>query len=189
MVNMVKVVIAVCVLLIIVGWAMLGKKVLRAFIFRSAKTQVSESVWIEMCAGLLVVVVAIAEYVNSLPDATIVMWLGVLVFFAGGLVQLIARKQLCDDQTFEDRLSSGFEAAQTKMYKYLRFPGASALVLLVSGLCLALGSWWGLGLVLVLFFPSVLFKVSQEERTLYDKFGDRWLEYKSDSKRIIPGVF
>jgi|SRR3989338_1010448 len=189
MVNMLKVVIAVCVLLFIVGIAMLGKKLFSAYIFRSARMSNNESFWVEVCAGLIVLGVALFDYLNHRPEIKIVMVVGVVVFFAGGLLQIIARRQLYDDKTFEERLASGFEAAQTKLYAHIRYPGSSALILLVFGLCLALESYWGLGLAVVLFIPSVLFKISEEERVLYDKFGDRWLDYKSDSKRIIPGVF
>ena len=189
MVNMLKVVIALCVLLIIIGFALLGKRLLRAYIFKSAKTQGTESFWIEACAGIIVLVVAVSDYINNNPQFSIAMVLGILIFASGWILQFVARKQLCDDKTFESRLSSGFEAAQTKLYAYIRYPGASALILILLGLSLALGSYWAFGVTVVLFVPSVLFKISQEERTLYDKFGDRWLEYKSGSKRIIPGVF
>lgn len=185
---MLKVLVAVIVLLIIIGIAMLGKKIVRSLIFRSAKTKNSESIWLEVVTGLVTVVVAFAYYWRNEPDATIVMWLGVLVFFLGGLLQLICRKQLNDDRTFEDRLSSGFEAAQTGLYTKIRYPSKSSLLLLLIGLCLTLGSWWGLGIILILFFPSVLYRISQEERALLDRFGDRWLAYKSDTKKLIPEI-
>lgn len=186
---MLKVIIAVFVLLILIGIGLLGKRLLRAYIFRSAKVQSSESFWIEFCAGIIVIVVAIAEFGNNRPYPNLLNWAGVLIFFAGGLLQFIARRQLYDDRTFEERLSSGFEAAQTKLYAHLRYPGASALILLVLGFCLALDSYWALGLAIFLFIPGVFIYVSQQERKLYDKFGGRWLDYKKSSKRVIPGVF
>jgi len=189
MVNMLKILVAAIVLLAIIGIGMLGKKLLRALIFKSAKTPSNESKVLEIVTGLLVIIVSIANYVNKEPEATTTMWIGVLIFFLGGLLQITARKYLYEDKTFEERLSSGFEAAQTGPYSKIRHPSKSALLLIFIGLCLALGSWWGLGLLVVLFLPSVLYRISQEERALLDKFGERWMEYQSDSKRIIPGIF
>jgi len=40
-----------------------------------------------------------------------------------------------------------------------------------------------------LFLPSVLYRISQEDQALMDQFGDRYMSYKEDTKRIIPGVF
>ncbi len=189
MVNMLKVLGAVIVLLIIIGIAMLGKKVLRALIFKTAKTPSNESLWIEYIAGILVIGIAVANYLRQDPEATWIMGIGVLIFFLGGLFQLIARRQLHDDKTFEARLSSGFEAAQTGLYSKIRHPSKSALLLIMIGFCVSLGSWWALGLLVVLFFPSMLYRISQEDRALLDKFGDRWMAYKSDTKKLIPEIF
>ena len=189
MVNMLKILVAVIILLIIVGFGMLGRNIKRMLIFRTAKTKSSESIWIEAITGLVVIFVAIANYGNNKPDADVAMLIGVIIFLLGGILQLVARKQLYEDRTYEDRLSSGFEAAQTGIYSKLRYPSKSALLLIMIGLCLALGSYWALGLLAVLFLPSMLYRISQEERALLDKFGDRWMSYQSDSKRIIPGIF
>ncbi len=189
MVNMLKVLAAVIILLVIVGLAMLGKKLTRAIIFRTAKTPSNESLWMEIITGTIIVVLAIANYIRQDPEATITMWLGVLAFFLGGLLQLIARKQLYDDKTFEERLSSEFSAAQTGLYAKIRYPSKSALLLILIGLCLMLGSWWALGLLIVLFFPSTLYRISQEDRALLDKFGERWMNYEAETKRLIPGIF
>lgn len=189
MVNMLKVVIAVLILLVIVGIGILGKKLKKAYIFNSAKPNNEESFWIEFCAGVLVVAIAISDYLNNRPDFNPLMVLGLILFFAGGILQFTARKNLFDDLTFEHRLGSGFEAAQTKIYAHLRYPGASALILLLLGFALSLGSFWGLALTILLFIPSVLFQISQEERALHDKFGDRWLRYAGKSKKLIPSVW
>jgi len=189
MVNMLKVMAAAIILLTILGIGMLGKKLARILIFRTAKTQNNESLWLEIITGILVVGIALANYTRNEPEATITMGIGALIFFLGGLLQLTARKQLHEDKTFEERLSAGFSAAQTGLYAKIRYPGKSALLLLMLGLCLALGSWWALGLLMILFFPSLLFRISQEERALLDKFGDRWLDYRQETKKLIPGIF
>jgi len=188
MVNMLKVLVAVVILLLIVGLAMLGKKVIRSLRFRSAKTPRNESLVLEWITGLLVVGISIANYVRQDPAGTWVMGVGAVIFFLGGLLQLTARKQLYEDATFEDRLSSGFSAAQVGLYSKLRYPSKTALLLLLIGLCLSVGSWWGLGLLAILFFPSLLYRISQEEQVLQDKFGERWIAYKADTKTIIPGI-
>jgi protein-S-isoprenylcysteine O-methyltransferase Ste14 len=189
MVNMLKILAAATILLIIIGFGMLGKRLLRALIFKTAKTPSNESTILQIATGLLVVGIAIANYARKEPDANIIMWVGVLVFFLGGILQLAARKQLHDDKTFEERLVSGFAAAQTGLYSKIRHPSKTALLIILAGLSLALNSWWGLGLLIALFLPSMLYRISQEERALLDKFGERWMDYKSDSKRIIPGIF
>jgi len=189
MVNMLKILVLVIVLLIIIGIAMLGKKLTRALIFKTAKTQSNESTILEWITGVLVVGLSFAYYIKQAPQADPTMWAGIIVFFFGGIMQFIARRQLYEDKTFEKRLMSGFDAAQTGIYAKLRHPSKTALLLMIMGYCFALGSIWGLAVFAFLFIPSVLYRISQEERALLDQFGDRWMNYKEDTKRIIPGVF
>lgn len=186
---MLKVLAAVIVLLIIIGIALLGKKITRTLIFKTAKTPSNESIWIEMISAILVLGISLAHYTTNKPDATITMWIGALVFFLGGILQLIARKQLYEDKTFEQRLSAEFSAAQTGLYAKIRHPSKTALILIMTGLSLTLGSMWATGLLVILFLPSLLYRVSQEERALLDKFGDRWMDYQNETKKLIPGVF
>ncbi len=188
MVNTLKVLIAVIVILAIIGIALLGKKVLRALIFKTARTPSKESTWLEIIAALLVVGLSLAHYISQMPETAVTMWIGLVIFFLGGLLQLIARKQLYDDKLFEDRLSSGFDAAQTGFYAKIRHPSKSAMLLMLLGFTFAMDSLWALVLLIVLFFPAVLYRVSQEERALLDKFGDRWMSYQSDTKKLIPGI-
>ena len=189
MVNMLKILVAAVILLAIVGYGLLGKKVLKTYILRTAKTPSSESFWLELIAVSLVAFFAITNYVRNEPETNVLMWFGVLVFISGGILQLVARKHLYDDATFEDRLKSGFAAAQTGIYAHLRHPSQAALLLMTLGLCLTTDSIWALGVFVVLFIPSVLFRISSEEQKLLDQFGDRYDAYREDSKRIIPGIY
>jgi len=188
MVNMIKILVAVSVVISIIGIALLGKKLKHFFSFKTAKTPHKESLWLELVSGGLVLFIATAYYLNKRPDATGLMWSGVAVFFFGGLLQLFARKQLHNDKTFEERLSSGFSAAQTGIYKRIRHPSKAALLLLLLGFSLSMGSFWATALWFIFFLPSVLFRISQEERSLQETFNDRWLTYKSDTRKLIPGV-
>ena len=189
MVNMLKILAAATILLAIIGIAMLGKNILRALIFKTAKTSNNESTVLEWVTGVLVFGLSFAFYANKQPAADITMWAGIIVYFAGWILQFVARRQLYDDKTFEARLKSGFDAAQMGLYAKLRHPSKAALLLIMIGLCFSLGSIWALAVLVFLFLPSVLYRISQEDQALADQFGERYLSYKEDTKRIIPGIF
>jgi len=188
MVNMLKVLAAIIVLLGITGVAILGKRLSRIFIFRSTKTPNDEGWWLEFVSVWLIIILSVSYYVIQNPRATWINGVGAGIFFLGGFLQILCRKHLYDDRTFGERLASGFSAAQTGMYKGLRYPSATALILLLLGLALSMGSWWALGLFVILFIPSILYHMSQEEQSFLDQFGDRWISYRAISKKIIPKV-
>jgi len=189
MVNMLKIMVAATFLLAIISFGILGKKTLKLYIFRSAKTTGSESFWLELLSAGLVIFFALSHYIRNDPAVNPLMWFGTVLFLLGGIVQIIARKHLYDDHAFEERLHSGFEAAQTGIYAKIRHPGQSAILLLLLGICFATDSIWALGVYVVLLIPSVLFRISAEEQKLTDQFGERYEAYREDSKRIIPGIY
>jgi protein-S-isoprenylcysteine O-methyltransferase Ste14 len=189
MVNMLKVIGAITILLAIIALAMFGKKALRVFIFKTATAHNTEGLWLESITAGLTIIIALAYYIQNEPIADPFMWTGLLIFIAGWAFQFINRKHLGDDMTYEDRLKSGFDAAQLGIYSKLRHPSQSALIVILLGFSLALGSIWACAMVLLLVLPSAMYRISQEERALYERFGERWIEYKEETKRMIPYVF
>ena len=189
MVLMWKIFIAINFLLFIVGVGALGKRILGVFRFRSASTPSTESIWLEAVSGIVVVGIGLGYYFTNMPEPDAIMWIGILFYFCGALLQILARRELYEESTFEERLGSGFEAAQLGLYGKLRFPSKTALLLMMIGFCFATGSIWALGMTVVLFVPSILYRISEEEQALVDKFGERYTAYQEDTKRIIPGIF
>jgi len=189
MINLLKILTAETIILLIIGFGLLGKNLKRILCFRSSTTTSSESFWLQLITGLLVLFSALGNFGANKPAPTPISWIGAVVFLIGGIVQLLARMHLYDDKTLQERLTSGFGAAQIGIYSKLRHPGQTSLLLLLLGACLALDSGWSLALYAILFIPSTLYRISQQEKRLRDQFGERYLAYQSDTKRIIPAIF
>lgn len=183
MVNMIKVVIAITILLMLLAYIFLRKRIKHLTTFNSAQTIRAESKWIESIVGWLVLIIAIAYYIRNKPEASIVMWFGVAVYFLGGVLQIASRKQLEEALNLEEKFGK-----QKGIYKHIRHPSKTACLLMLTGICIALGSGWALLLMVVLFVPAILFRISQEEKALADKHGEDWLIYQSDTKKLVPGM-
>lgn len=189
MVNMLKVIAAITVLIAIIAFATLGKKAIRTLIFKTAKANNTEGLWLEIITASLSAIIALAYYIQNEPETDLFMWTGLLIYTTGWAFQIVNRKHMGDDTTFEERLGSGFDAAQRGIYSKLRHPSQTALIIILLGFALSLGSIWACAIVLILTLPSAMYRVSQEERALYERFGERWLEYKTETKRMIPYIF
>ena len=188
MVNMIKVALAIAILNLIISFAILGKRTKYLLIFKTGTPRTSESTMVYYLTGYLTLGVIVFGYLNSRPEATWFAWAGMVIFFAGGLMQIFNRKYVGSALTLQDSMKEGFTSAQIGFYHKIRHPGKSALVLMLLGLGIATQSLWGIIVLLALFLPSLLFKISQEEQKLLDDYGERWIAYKSDTKRLIPGV-
>jgi protein-S-isoprenylcysteine O-methyltransferase Ste14 len=73
-------------------------------------------------------------------------------------------------------------------YHWLRHPAYSGSILTLVGLPLALGTWAGALLVLILSLAGYLYRVRIEEQAMLEIFGDEYREYIQHTWRFFPGL-
>jgi protein-S-isoprenylcysteine O-methyltransferase Ste14 len=74
-------------------------------------------------------------------------------------------------------------------YRWVRHPSYSGLLLIAAGYGLALGTWPGLAICLVLPVAALLRRIQVEEAELARVLGDPYRDYRDHTKRLIPGVW
>lgn len=185
MVNMLKVLIAVLILVMIIAIAILGKKTRTLLRFQTTQTERNESTWILWMITLLTISVAIFDYIQNATTPGILHISGLFVFLAGGIIQIYAKKHL-SEHTHGEALKKNFRKATKGIYTTLRHPSKTGLLLLVVGIAMSVGSIWGILLSLLLFLPALLFRISQEERTLLDVHSERYYDYQEHTNKLIP---
>lgn len=77
----------------------------------------------------------------------------------------------------------------TGVYRLIRHPSYSGLLLITFGFNFIFETVVGLVYFLLVIVPLVLFRISREEKLLYEGFGDAFLEYKKNSWRLVPFFF
>ena len=86
------------------------------------------------------------------------------------------------------RVEASQKVIDTGPYAYVRHPMYAAAIWLFVGIPLALGSWWSIGLI-VLVVPVLLWRLLDEERIL-DRDLPGYTEYKQRVRyRLIPYVW
>jgi protein-S-isoprenylcysteine O-methyltransferase Ste14 len=74
-------------------------------------------------------------------------------------------------------------------YRWVRHPSYTGLLLIAAGYGLALGTWPGLAICLVLPAAALLRRIQVEEAELTRVLGDPYRDYREHTKRLIPGVW
>lgn len=74
-------------------------------------------------------------------------------------------------------------------YRWVRHPSYTGLLLIAGGYGLALGTWPGLAICLVLPVAAILRRIGVEETELTQVLGDPYRDYRSHTKRLIPGLW
>jgi len=75
------------------------------------------------------------------------------------------------------------------LYKHLRHPSYTGLLLRYLGLGLSYANWLSLALIFLPLLLSVLYRMRVEESALLQTFGNEYEEYSKGVKRLIPKVY
>ncbi|MEJ2720876.1 MAG: isoprenylcysteine carboxylmethyltransferase family protein [bacterium] len=86
-------------------------------------------------------------------------------------------------------IQTGHRIVRTGLYRRVRHPAYSGLLLAFAGLGVAFGSWLSLAAVMVPITAAVLYRIHVEERALIGAFGEEYREYCNRTKRLVPGVY
>ncbi len=112
-------------------------------------------------------------------------WIGLIVCMFGAAVAFWSyypRRLVTPGEQGKIMIAQG-------IYRYLRFPAYSSLLLWGVGLSLTLPSLWSLIPVLFLLFLGIAIRIQIEEKRLLQAFGEEFSSYQQHSRRLIPFVF
>ena len=79
------------------------------------------------------------------------------------------------------------ELVQNGIYKIIRHPIYTGILLLFVGNTLIVGDYRGI-LAVMIVFVSFWFKLVKEEKLLLDLFGNQYTVYKNRTKALIPFI-
>ncbi|OOG59432.1 isoprenylcysteine carboxylmethyltransferase family protein [Rhodanobacter sp. C03] len=124
---------------------------------------------------------------NFVPPALWLVWLGLLMTYAGLLFACWARVILGRNWSGVVQLKQDHELIEAGPYRYVRHPIYSGLLLAFLGTAVMIGEWRAL-LAVAIVAVSFWRKLRLEERWLGEYFGDAYADYMRRVKALVPGV-
>jgi len=73
-------------------------------------------------------------------------------------------------------------------YRFIRHPSYLGMFLTVIGMVVALQSWGGILVTLVIYGLALGYRIHIEEKFLVSQLGDDYIQYMKKTKRLIPFV-
>ncbi len=119
------------------------------------------------------------------------IWLvaGVCVLAVGQAIRVVAIRTLGRFFTAHVRLHDGHTLVQEGIYKYVRHPAYTGLLLGSLGCITLFGSLLGYAAFVFLGVPAMLYRIRVEEVALTEQLGDEYVDYCRKTKRLIPFVY
>jgi len=113
---------------------------------------------------------------------------GLALFWAGVSLRAIGKRTLAKSYSYVLRVSQKKALVKHGVYRFVRHPIYLAAILYTTGTPLIFSSVYGF-LVILGFIPCILYRIDIEEKMLIQEFGKKYLEYKKNTKKLIPYVY
>ena len=91
--------------------------------------------------------------------------------------------------TVDVAVQRGHALLDTGLYRYVRHPSYTGLLLAFAGLGVFFVNWLSLAILLVPIGLALVNRMRIEEAALHQAFGPAYAEYCARTKRLVPGVY
>ena len=105
------------------------------------------------------------------------------------IIRFIAIRTLGNFFTVNLAVHSDHRIIQHGLYKFIRHPSYSGLLISFIGLGLSMNNWLSLLLVVVPILLIMLHRINIEEKMLGKQFGSEYAAYRKRTWRLVPGIF
>ncbi|MBN1940907.1 MAG: isoprenylcysteine carboxylmethyltransferase family protein [Candidatus Diapherotrites archaeon] len=114
---------------------------------------------------------------------------GVILLFTGLVIYVKSVLTLGKFFSKELEIKKGHALVTSGIYTHVRHPSYAGSFLLFLGFALIANSAIAIALFLIVMVPWLAWRINNEEKFLEKKFGREFVEYKKNSKLLIPKIF
>lgn len=113
---------------------------------------------------------------------------GLLIILIGVTVRWISIIQLSSAFTVDVAIANDHKLKTNGIYKYIRHPSYSGLLLIMTGFAICMNSVISLFVAIVPMVAAILYRIYVEEQMLTNEFGDVYTSYKKQASKVIPWI-
>ena len=124
-----------------------------------------------------------------LPRSIWMQVTGLLIVSWGSILFIWARRALGRFYSGHISIIEGQQLVQHGPYRLIRHPAYAGYLLIASGITIGYSSIAGLLVVAFVLIPSVIFRISVEDRLLAEQFGEPFQNYARHTNRLFPGIW
>jgi protein-S-isoprenylcysteine O-methyltransferase Ste14 len=124
-----------------------------------------------------------------LPRITWMEVAGLIIIFLGSVLFIWARRTLGNFYSGHVSVVEGQPLVRSGPYHFIRHPAYAGYLLIAFGIALGFSSLLGFIVILLLLLPSVIYRLSVEDKLLAKHFGEQFGIYADKTARLIPGIW
>jgi len=130
---------------------------------------------------------AVVEYfIIKRPINLIISFLGFSMYLVGLIGRWWVIKTLGKYHSVHIEIRNTHSLIKQGPYKYLRHPMYFFIIFEILGIPLIPNSYYACFIALFIYIPLLLIRLHLEEKAMIEKFGDAYLQYKSEVSGLFP---
>lgn len=114
---------------------------------------------------------------------------GLALLVAGTALRWAAIRALWKYFTVNVSILEGQRVVRSGLYRVVRHPSYTGLLLRYLGFGLAFANWLSAALIFLPLLAATLYRIRVEEAALSEHFGEEYAAYARDTKRLVPGLY
>jgi protein-S-isoprenylcysteine O-methyltransferase Ste14 len=146
--------------------------------------------WITIFSSIFLASAIAGSYAPAAIHGARWMQTAALILLVAGLViRVTAIYTLGRSFTANVSIREAQTLHRTGLFRYMRHPSYTGMVLIFLALGLRMHNWLSLLIVMVPPVLALLYRIHVEEDALTGAFGTQYVEYSRTTKRLIPGIY
>jgi len=142
----------------------------------------------------IMIVMPIAHFVSMKYPAPIsnyegTSFIGIGLIIAGMLYRFVAIYTLGRYFTVNVTIRTDHKIVKQGLYKYVRHPAYFGSLLSFFANGIALNNWYSWVITFIPVFIAFTYRMKVEEELLIENFGQEYIDYKNQTKRLIPFIY
>jgi protein-S-isoprenylcysteine O-methyltransferase Ste14 len=114
-------------------------------------------------------------------------WFGLLSMVAGATFRQWALIHLGRFFSRTVQIESEHKVITTGPYQWIRHPAYTGMIIVYTGLSMAIGTWLGALTAFIIVMASLLYRIRVEEVTLVQALGVEYRDYMEHTWQLFPG--
>ena len=146
-------------------------------------------IWITVVCAVTLAIICSSHELIPIAESSSPIRIVALVFLGGGLfLRWVAILTLGSLFTVNVAIASDHKVFDSGLYRYVRHPSYTGLLLAFLGLGVSLNSWLGIASLMIPISIAVAYRIRVEESALRNALGAAYSDYCAQRKRLIPGL-
>jgi protein-S-isoprenylcysteine O-methyltransferase Ste14 len=150
------------------------------------------SVWlliISISAGYWLSFLMASTKIGRIYHWNILFAIGSFLAIVGLIIRITSILTLKQQFTYTVTKIENHELIERRLYKIIRHPGYLGQLIIFLGISTCLSNWISILLMIIPVLYGYLNRINVEEKFMVEQMGQKYLDYMTRTKRLIPEIY